>query len=220
MHPIQDTITIEQFRDLFKRTDERTATSPAGVHIGHYIVATESVILSTILTKCLNIPIEGHFSPEKWKTSIHTMIPKDPDNIYIDRLRIIQLLEPDYNGLMKMKINKELMYHPETENILGNDMHGGRQHRTAHDAMITQQLLINIAAQQQRSVTILNLDASKCYDRIFPNIANIALRRLGLPKGVTNAFTKTLVNMKHHVKTIYGISKQYIPQEKTEYLQE
>ena len=199
---------VDQFRSLYKKSDELTSTSPIGVHIGHYIVATESSDITSIITQCINIPIMGN--PPKLQTSIHTMIPKDTGCLQIGKLRIIQLLEPDYNEMTKIKINKELMNHTETTLILGNDIHGGRKQCTSHDTLLTQQLIINIEAQQHRPVTILNLDDSKCYNRIFPNVDNIALQRLVLSMLTTNKLTKPLIQMKHHIKTAYGISQNHI----------
>ena len=129
----------------------------------------------------ISIPLEYTFFPNRWKQSIHFMIEKLPGIPRINKLRIIQLIEADLNAYLKVKIGKHLMNIGEDNNTLGDQMHRGRAHRTTTDALVTQQLVNDISKQTLTSITVMNLDATKCYDRIFPAFATLTMARMGAP---------------------------------------
>ena len=97
-------ITTEDLRNLLKHTKERTASSPSGIHIGHYLASSFSDDLMHILTSNINMPFEHGFTTERWSKSIHQMLEKIPGRPLLMKLRIIQLLEADLNCYMKIKI--------------------------------------------------------------------------------------------------------------------
>ena len=41
-------MTVEDSRNIFGKTKESTASSPSGIHYGHYIAACESGALSAV----------------------------------------------------------------------------------------------------------------------------------------------------------------------------
>ena len=49
-----------------------------------------------------------------------------------------------------------------------------------------------------------------CCDRIPPNLAEIALRRIGYPPSVVRTHTAVQRNIKYCIITAYGISKRYM----------
>ena len=55
--PIDPWITGPQFKELLLKTKEYTASSPSGLHMGHYIAASHSSILSEILATAISIPL-------------------------------------------------------------------------------------------------------------------------------------------------------------------
>lgn len=135
------------------------------------------------------------------------MLEKIKGNPRIDKLRIIQLFEADFNVALKIKIGQQLMRHPHMNTILGNDMHGVHNRRTAHDTLITQKITINIAKQKQIPGTILNLDVSKCFDKLFPNMSALDFKSVVTPKCFCCVLMKTISNMKQKVRTAHGVSK-------------
>ena len=54
-------------------------------------------------------------------------------------------------------------------------------------------------------ITIFN-DAAGCYDQIRQNMADIAMRRIGCPRSMTQTLTKSLLQINHKIKTALGIS--------------
>ena len=214
--PFPTELTPEEFASVFKKTRESTASSPSGIHIGHYKMAAEIPMISKCLAKMISIPFQYCFAPKRWQRSIHFMLEKVQGTPRIDKLRIIQLIEADLNAMLKVKIGRQLMKMAEANGILGEEMHGGRKGRTTTDALITQRLVYDIARQEKSDLITLNLDATKCYDRIFPNFATLTFARLGLLFTFGATIAKVLKNMKHHIKTGHGISEKEIYQLKEE----
>ena len=60
----------------------------------------------TSLALRMSITIKGECLPQRWRTSIHVMILKEYGNYDVSKCRSIQLLEPDLNGILKIKVNK------------------------------------------------------------------------------------------------------------------
>jgi hypothetical protein len=100
----QTKLTCEEFIYTFKHTKESTASSPSGIHIGHYKIATTIPTLAKCITKMISLPFEYTVSPTRWKQSIHFMIEKLPGIPRINKLRIIQLIEEDLNAYLKVKL--------------------------------------------------------------------------------------------------------------------
>lgn len=133
----------------------------------------------------------------------------------MNRLRIIQLVEADFNVFQKVKIGRELMSFVEKNNLLPDEMYGGRKGKSVHDALIIQNLIFDITRQENRGMICLNLDAEKCYDRVFPSYSAITMASIGLPLSIGITLAKTQKYMSHRVRTEKGISKNRItPQTK------
>ena len=52
----------------------------------------------------------------------------------------------------------------------------------------------------------IELDAQKCYDRMYPNVGKIALTCIGLPRTMCVAITRTVSKTMHNVNTSIGPS--------------
>ena len=100
----------------------------------------------------------------------------------------------------------------EKECLLGDDMHGGGKNHSDHEALLTQQVTCNVSQQYRIPCSILTLDASKCFDKIYPNIGSIALWRVGAPSSMCNCLMRTITTMSHRVRTAYGVLELAISQ--------
>ena len=191
---ITSEITGDEYQDFFKNTKESTSSSPSGIHIGHYKATIEIPDMCDSHAIMMTIPFQYQFSPLRWKSSIHCMIEKVKGSPKNDKLRIIQLIEADFNAALKIKISKQLMALAEKHVLLGTQMHGGRRNKGTSDALLTQRLAYDISQQSHIPMVTLNLDATKCYDRIFPNFATLTLGRLGVPLEFGATIAETLKN--------------------------
>ena len=97
-------IKVEEFQDLMERTREYTASSLSGLHMVHYKAGEASESIMKIIVAMINIPFENVHTVPRWNKSIHMMKEKIPGNHSSQKMRIIQLVEEDFNTYQKIKI--------------------------------------------------------------------------------------------------------------------
>ena len=125
-------------------------------------------------------------------------------------MRIIQLFEGDFNGVLKYILGRKMMWHITSNKLVDADTYGSHLGKTATEAVLNLQLILDNCRIWKQNFGMIFNDADGCYDRIPPSLADIALRRLGCPKSVTQAHTAAQKGMRHHIKTGSGVSPGYI----------
>ena len=145
-------ITTDQFVGKIKKWDERTSTSPSGLHLGHYHalwrhsgLSTKNPLRETIelgqsklieaRVSLLNYALRFGYSYERWRNVVNVMLTKDPGKPRIHRLRVIHLYEADYNLLLAIKW-REGIHHAEDKKLLHEGMYGSRPGRSAMDPVL------------------------------------------------------------------------------------
>ena len=66
--------TMEDSCEIFSKIKETTASSPSGIHYGHYIAACESPELSVVNTIFMATPFKAGKILTRWTNSLHYMI--------------------------------------------------------------------------------------------------------------------------------------------------
>ena len=109
---MDDAMTLENYKEVFNKTKESTASSPSGIHYGHYKAACESDVLAKVNLIFMVVPFKVGRPLTRWTNSLHCMIQK-VKKPYVKKLRIVQLYEADFNTMMKIMLGKRLMGHSE-----------------------------------------------------------------------------------------------------------
>ena len=80
--------------------DEKTTTSPSGRNLGHYktLMANDN-FSDFIITQC-TLPVQHGFALDRWAKAVQFMYPKNPGMQTLDKIRIIQIYEADYNFIL------------------------------------------------------------------------------------------------------------------------
>ena len=211
-----DTSSIKQG---FRKWKERTSTSPSGLHLGIWKTLAQSSEneeeqmctnrLWSVHTSLLNIPFITGQPLNRWKKIINSMLEKIPGKPYLHKLRVIHLLEADYNLALKSAFGRQLMWHCEDNGAFDEGAGGGRPGRGTLDISITQEMIYDINRRYRTNhATNLN-DAKACYDRIIPTLTSLINRANGMPKSWVQTHANLLAEAKYHLKTISGISARY-----------
>ena len=142
-------MTVEDSCKIFSKTKESTASSPSGIHYGHYIAACESPELAAVNTIFMVIPFKAGKPLTRWTNSLHCMIQKSK-LAYVTKLRIVQLYEADFNTMLKFLLGFSLMKHSEYHGINGHQLYGSWKGKCPHDALITVRVIYDMARLQPR----------------------------------------------------------------------
>lgn len=224
LQTLSGNVTTAEIREKLKRWDEKTSTSPSGIHLGHYHCMwrrpniTDELQLQKIIdvqeellratSVLLNYALKFGHTYQRWTKVVNVMLQKDPGNPRVHRLRVIHLYEADYNLLLAIKW-RQATYHAEDNRLLNEGLYGSRPGRSAHDPAFLEVLHHETYRMSMKSGINFDLDATSCYDRILPSIAALSSRRMGMDKAVTLMNTSMLEEARYHLKTSLGISNQW-----------
>jgi hypothetical protein len=100
-------MTPEQVSQGFKKWKEETSTSLSGCHLGLRRILSfttgskelEKVrnSIQQIQADIINIPVSQGFSPQRWQMVVNAMLEKIARKPLLHKLRVIHILEADYN---------------------------------------------------------------------------------------------------------------------------
>jgi hypothetical protein len=184
--------TYEEFREAFVIWNERTTTSPSGQHLGHYKILTKLKVLRdakiNISEKILNLyyqvmSITSRLgkSLKRWKHISTCMIEKIKGCPRIDKLRVIQLYEADYNLLLKIIWSRRVIWNAHNQGKLHPGQSGSRPGRNAADVIIQNEMKHTYARITKTVLGTIDNDAKSCYDRIPCNVAMLVSKYFGTP---------------------------------------
>ena len=133
------------------------------------------------------------------------MIPKKINSLQADKLRLINLLEPDFNFLNGM-VSRKFMKAAERNNLIAKEQFGSRKGHSAIEHAINKVLTMDYFRVAKISAIVCANDAKSCYDRIVLRAAFLALRAMGIPAPTINSMFSTIKRMEHFTRTAFGTS--------------
>ena len=125
-------ISIEEYKKFWKKKKEETATSPFGLHIGHYKAALQKDHIINVHRIMLLIPFQTALVPNRWKKTVQTMLEKDPGHPWIHRLRIIELFDSQVNAGFQIFIGRKMVWSAVERNKLHESSYGSTQEKWLH----------------------------------------------------------------------------------------
>jgi hypothetical protein len=134
------------------------------------------------------------------------MLEKIPGKPLLHKLRVIHILEADYNLVLNRIFGSRLMKNSERFGVLGDLQDGFRKGRSTTRTLLHNELLCDYNKRLQTDNYIGMTDISACFDRILPSIISLLNRRNGCPKEAVVMHAKTLQKSRYFLKTQQGIS--------------
>jgi hypothetical protein len=212
-------ITSEEVAKGFRRWKETTSTSPSGCHLGlrripaiptgdKELKKTRGQILN-VQTGIINIPLHQGFSPIRWQRVINAMLEKIQGRPLLHKLRVIHIMEADYNLALKIIFGKRLMKNCETHDSLGDIQDGFRKGRSTTRTLLHTELINDYNKRLRIDNYIGMTDISGCFDRILPPLISLLNRRNGCPEKAVTMHAQTLWKAKYYIKTQCGISDKF-----------
>jgi hypothetical protein len=222
---IDDEITSNNIQQIYRRWGEYTTTSPSGLHLSHdravmrfidsqriTAESTQTITLCDrvfgIKAKMLQFAINHEHTYKRWTKVVNAMIEKIPGKPLINKLRVIHLIESDFNLLIGLMWGRRLVSHCEKLDLFDEGQGGSRPDRRTQELLLQKHLVYSTWRLAKISGTSFDNDAKSCFDRIVMPLASIASQQVGMPKRMCKLFLNTLSKMKYHVKTSVGISAE------------
>lgn len=115
----------------------------------------------------------------RWKKIVSIVIEKEKANSKINRLRIIDKLEANYNLVLKLyqpKIANEIA---EDNEMLGKNQLVNRKYKSATGVTLINEFIIETVKINYEPLAIQQNHSSAYYDRIITNHTSINSRREG-----------------------------------------
>ena len=103
----------EDFQKVMKLQDETTTSSPSGIHYTLWKALAEDDDLAELHALWLSIPFMYGFTSERHLKEIDCMLEKKYGVRRIHILRIIGLMEGDFNAYLKWAFNQHVMPNAE-----------------------------------------------------------------------------------------------------------
>ena len=107
-----------------------------------------------------------------------------------------------------MLFARRLMKMAETTG-LSDEQWGSRSNRTSTDAALRKMMTFEYGRYMKATIAMFANDQTACFDRMWPEISNVAAGSFGCDVNTRKCRAKTKEAMKRHCKTGLGVSKKY-----------
>jgi hypothetical protein len=134
------------------------------------------------------------------------MIAKTPGVPRLDKLRVIHIIESDFNLWMGIVCGRKMIYQAESMELLGDEQSGSRPGEKCQDVVIFKHMIYSVLRLTRWDGITFDNDAKSCFDRIVLASASLIVQRLGMSKEVMELFIDTLSEVEYFAKTYYGLS--------------
>jgi hypothetical protein len=212
-------ITPDQMSLGFKKWREDTSTSPSGCHLGLRRIPAFTTDtkehekirqrIQQVQADVINLPIGLGFSPSRWQVVINAMLEKIPGKPLLHKLRVIHILEADYNLALKEIFGRRLMKNCERYGMLGERQDGFRKGRSTMRTLLQNELISDYNKRLRVNNFMGLTDISGCFDRILPSIISLINQKNGCPSEAVRTHATTLEKARYHLKSKHGISENY-----------
>ena len=145
----------------------------------------------------------------RWTNSLHCMIQKLKVP-YVTKLRIIKIHEADFNTMLKFVLCYWIMKHGEHHSINSHQLYGSRKGKCSYDALITVQVIYDIARMKRDYIISLFNNPKGAYDRVHPSLNTITTRLIGLSKEDAICHAAALRKLRHFIRTSFWVSIEYL----------
>eukprot|EP00957_Ditylum_brightwellii_P151919 11568757-Ditylum_brightwellii.AAC.2 len=131
---------------------------------------------------------------------VNVILSKELGNNKTHKIRVIHIHEADYSTmtgiLWRGLIWRSLIKSSKKRKTINKGQIGGRAGHDANTLTLLDEIKNNITRCSRKPMVNFDDDATLCYNRIIPNLANLIGKKKGLHQNVTFVYDKTLEEAK------------------------
>ena len=201
-------ISRSQFQQHWRGAKEKTSSSKANLHFGHYISTAKDDVLSECKAMKLDLIARCGYSPNRWGHGMSCLLEKKPGVRLVNKLRGILLLEGDCNMFNKVIFGIRMIDRGTKANVIPQENHA-RRGSTAIEVAFLRLLTLDVSRQRRHFMAMASVDAANCYDRVGHTFLSLACQAFGTPVSAVKVMTHTLAKMKFYLRSGFGDSTRF-----------
>lgn len=118
-------MTKEQYQTCFAVANEKVSSGGSGLNYTLWKAMAAQDDMAEFLCILISLPFIYGFALDRWLHEIDVMLEKKKGNFKIHMLRIIGLLEADFNTALKFFFSREMMGNTERDGMTDEQWAGG-----------------------------------------------------------------------------------------------
>lgn len=165
---LNTTLSLEDFKQLFKIIPENTGSAVSGLHWGHskMLSKMQDDTIISVLFDLVNIAFMTHSPLRRWKHATQLMLEKGKGPA-IEHLRIIQILEADMSWLLRYLWGRKLDRHALTSGVY-NEAQFASPGKLCQSAILNKVLFFDLLRLTRQYGALMDNDATAAFDRVLP----------------------------------------------------
>ena len=204
---IEGAMPVTAYQEAFKKATESTSSnSTCGLNYSIWKAMASNDYCAEFLCIMISLPFMYGFINARWLNETDCMLEKKKGVRKIHTLRIIGLLEADFNTALKWFFSVQMQSQSESNGGLTNENWGSRKNRTSIDTSAIKLLSYEGSRLMKYSIAELSHDLKACFDRMHTSQSNIYAQRQNVHPTICTARAKTIEGLRRHAKTGLGIS--------------
>ncbi len=200
-------VTPDDFKLFCPTAKERTGSSYRGLHFRHYIAALHCPNLLLLHAAKLSICARNGISLARWGKGLTVLLEKILGNIFVHKLRVICLLEADFNWWNKLIFAKRMMQQALQDGHIPQECFT-KKHCHCNYVVLIKQFFCNSSRSLHHPASLGECNFGDCYDRAAHPPMSIALQSWGIPKTVIWLLLSSMQTMQYELKTVFGKSAE------------
>ena len=102
------------------------------------------------------------------------MLEKEAGNLDMAKLRVILLLEVDFNRLNKIIFNNRILLKLKQDKVISAEVIRGRRGQSSTYIALNKKIIADISNQTKKPSVVISADTTNCYNRIAHSYTSIS----------------------------------------------
>jgi hypothetical protein len=173
---------------------EETSSSESGLHFGHYKSGASSAVISHFHAMKASVTLKTGYGLDRWERGLLVMLEKIPGCQLINILRLILLIEADFNSINKILFGIRMLNMVQLYGFMPDEIFSERN-CMAEEGTLSKVLFYDVVRQTRSAAGISSVDEDNCYDRVSHAIASLVFCSFGASKEANGTMLKTIQEM-------------------------